>query len=72
MPNDDLEKLLKEIPPGMKFMPYVVRERNQIAAYWSGDADYEKPVNDWITLMVSLETKQVVGVRLRIPEEESK
>jgi len=63
----DLNRFLKENPPARKFVPYcyVNAQSDTLTVYFEGDADYSKRLNDHLTLYLSLETKEIVGCRIK-------
>jgi hypothetical protein len=65
--EDKIKKLLKDNPPARKFVPYcyLSEEADALTVYFEGDADYSERLNDHITLYRSLETKEVVGCRIK-------
>jgi hypothetical protein len=65
--EQEIKKLLKENPPARKFVPYcyLSEEADALTVYFEGDADYSERLNDHITLYKSLETKEIVGCRVK-------
>jgi hypothetical protein len=65
--EQDIRQLLKENPPARKFVPYcyLSEEADALTVYFEGDPDYSERLNDHITLYRSLETKEVVGCRVK-------
>lgn len=63
----NLKEFLRENPPAKQFVPYMHlnRESDALTVYFEGDADYSERLNDHITLYRSLETKEVVGCRIK-------
>ena len=63
----DLMMFLKENPPARKFVPYCYlnKEADALTAYFEGDPDYSKRLNDHVTLYLSLETDEIVGCRIK-------
>jgi hypothetical protein len=41
------------------------KEADALTAYFEGDADYSKRLNDHVTLYLSLETNEIVGCRIK-------
>ena len=62
----ELAKFLKDNPAAEQFEPYcrLSKEADALTVYFKGDADYSKPLNDQITLYLSLETDEIVGCRI--------
>ena len=50
-----------------KFQPYhyYSKESDTLTAYFSDDADYLKRLNEHVTLYLSLETDDIVGIRVK-------
>jgi hypothetical protein len=63
----DLMKFLKENPPARQFVPYCYmdREADALTVYFEGDPDYSQRLSDHVTLYRSLETKEIVGCRIK-------
>ena len=63
----DLMKFLKENPPANKFVPYsyLSTEADALTVYFEGDADYSERLTDHVTLYRSVETKEVIGCRIK-------
>jgi hypothetical protein len=63
----ELMEFLKENPPTRKFVPYCFlnEEADALTVYFEGDADYSERLNDHVTLYLSLETKEIVGCRIK-------
>lgn len=62
-----LMKFLRENPPANKFTPYchLNKTSDTLTVYFEGDADYSERLSDHVTLYRSLETKEVVGCRIK-------
>lgn len=60
-------KFLRENPPAKKFVPYcyLSEEADALTVYFEGDADYSERVSDHVKLYRSLETKEIVGCRIK-------
>lgn len=65
--ESELTQLLRENPPARKFVPYcyLSKEADTLTVYFEGDADYSKRLNDHVTLYLSLETREIVGCRIK-------
>src|ERR1043165_6297455 len=65
--EQEIRELLKANPPAKKFVPYcfVSKEADALTVYFEGDADFSERLNDHITLYRSLETKEIVGCRVK-------
>jgi len=65
--ESELMKFLRENPPAKKFTPYchLSKESDSLTVYFEGDADYSERLSDHVTLYRSLETKEVVGCRIK-------
>ena len=65
--EQEIKQLLKENPPAQRFTPYCYLsvDADALTAYFEGDADYSERLNDHITLYRSLETKEIVGCRVK-------
>ena len=65
--ESDLKQFLREHPPAKQFVPYcyLSEESNTLTVYFEGDADYSERLSDHVTLYRSLETKEVVGCRIK-------
>jgi hypothetical protein len=63
----DLTTFLKENPPARRFVPYCYMDKkaDALTVYFEGDADYSKRLCDHVTIYLSLETKEVVGCRIK-------
>lgn len=62
-----IRQLLKDNPPAKKFIPYcyLSEEADALTVYFEGDPDYSERLNEHVTLYRSLETKEVVGCRIK-------
>jgi hypothetical protein len=60
-------KFLRDNPPANQFVPYchLSAESDTLTVYFEGDADYSERLNDHVTLYRSLETKELVGCRIK-------
>lgn len=65
--ESEIRQLLKENPPARKFVPYcyLSEQADALTVYFEGDADYSEWLNEHITLYRSLETKEIVGCRVK-------
>ena len=65
--ESELMKFLRENPPAKKFTPYchLNKASDSLTVYFEGDADYSERLSDHVTLYRSLETKEVVGCRIK-------
>lgn len=65
--EQEIRDFLRENQPAKKFTPYcyISEESDTLTAYFEGDADYSKQLNDHITLYLSLETHEIVGCRIK-------
>ena len=67
MSEADLIAILKANPPANKFVPYCYlnKDSDSLTVYFEGDADYSERVNDHLTIYRSLDTKELVGCRIK-------
>jgi len=65
--ESELMQFLRENAPAEHFTPYchLNKESDALTVYFEGDADYSERLNDHVTLYRSLETKEVVGCRIK-------
>lgn len=65
--ESELMQFLRENPPAKQFTPYchLNKKSDSLTVYFEGDADYSERLNDHVTLYRSLETKEVVGCRIK-------
>ena len=65
--ESDLLRILRENPPARQFVPYCYlnEEADALTVCFEGDADYSERLNDHVTLYRSLETKEIVGCRIK-------
>jgi hypothetical protein len=65
--ESELMKLLRSNPPAKKFVPYchLSEASDTLTVYFEGDPDYSERLSDHVTLYRSLETKEVVGCRIK-------
>lgn len=61
---EEIEKLLKEYVPGPFIPHYYISPSGSFTVYFKGDADYSQKLTNDITLYRSMETDEVVGVRV--------
>jgi hypothetical protein len=67
---DSEEKLmafLRANPPAKKFVPYsyLNKASDALTVYFEGDPDYSERLSEHVTLYRSLETKEIVGCRIK-------
>lgn len=64
---EQIKEFLKDNPPASQFIPYcyISKEADALTVYFEGDADFSERLNDHITLYRSVETKEVVGCRIK-------
>jgi hypothetical protein len=65
--ESELIAYLEANPPAKKFVPYCYRNlaSDALTFYFEGDADYSERLSDHVTLYRSLETKELVGCRIK-------
>jgi len=65
--ESDLMRFLKDNPPARKFVPYcyINSEADALTVCFEGDADYSERLTDHVTVYRSLETKEIVGCRIK-------
>ena len=65
--ESDVLRFLKQNPSARKFVPYCYlnQQADALTVYFEGDADYSERLNDHVTLYRSLETKEIVGCRVK-------
>src|SRR6266496_731377 len=63
----DVMSFLKANPPANQFVPYcyLSKEADALTVYFEGDADYSERLNDHVTLYRSIDTKEVIGCRIK-------
>lgn len=65
--ESEVMKFLRENPPARKFVPYcyLSRDADALTVYFEADPDYSERLNDHVTLYRSLETKEIIGCRIK-------
>ena len=65
--ESDLLKKLRENAPARQFVPYCYLNEgaDALTVCFEGDADYSERLNDHVTLYRSLDTKEIVGCRIK-------
>ena len=65
--ESELMRLLRSNPPAKKFVPYcyMSKESDTLTVYFEGDPDYSQRLNDHVTLYLSIDTKEIVGCRIK-------
>lgn len=65
--HSKLMKFLRDNPPANQFVPYchLNEDSDALTVYFEGDADYSERLNDHVTLYRSVETKELVGCRIK-------
>jgi len=65
--ESELTKILEENPPHGEFTPYcrVDEMADTLTVYFENVADYSERLTDHVTLYRSIETKDVVGCRIK-------
>ncbi len=63
----ELMQVLRENPPANRFVPYcyLSEQADTLTVYFEGDADFSKRLCDHVTLYLSLETREIVGCRIK-------
>ncbi len=63
----DLKDLLTTQIGNVEFRPYLIisREADALTAYFKPDADYSERLTDHVTLYRSMESKEIVGCRIK-------
>lgn len=65
--EQEIRQFLKDNPPASKFVPYcyVSEAADALTVYFEGDPDYSDKLTDHLTVYRSLETKEIVGCRVK-------
>lgn len=62
-----LKQFIADNPPAAEFQPYYYfsKEADSITFYFRDEADYSKRLSDHVTLMLSCESNEIVGCRIK-------
>ena len=65
--EQEIRDFLKANPVAKQFVPYCHfhKDADALTVYFEGDADYSERLNDHITVYRSLETKEIIGCRVK-------
>ena len=63
----DIGRILKECAPQGSFQPYSYhsKEADALTVHFRPDADYSKRLTDHVTLLLSMESDEIVGCRIK-------